>query len=182
MLKRQFSLMLIAIMLATMAIPATAQTPTRSPLSSGSLTVAIPATVDGQAVPATFTIKRFVRAGTGVAAEGTLTLTTASGPVVTAATLPVTLPTSAAGPTIQQAVCEILDLTLGPLDLNLAGLIVELDTVHLLITADPAGGLLGSLLSGLLCGSGGLGGLLGDLVGNLQQIVNILNQILAILG
>lgn len=182
MLKRQFSLVLIALMLLTMAIPATAQTPTRSPVSSGSLTVAVPATIDGQAVPATFTIKRFVRDGSGVAAEGTLTLQTATGPMVTAATMPVTLPTPTAGPSIQQAVCEILDLTLGPLDLNLAGLMVHLDTVHLLITADPTGGLLGSLLSGLLCGSGGLGGLLGNLSASLQQVVNILNQILAILG
>jgi hypothetical protein len=52
-----------------------------------------------------------------------------------------------------QAVCEVLDLTLGPLDLNLLGLEIHLDTVHLDIDANPAGGLLGQLLSGLLCGS-----------------------------
>jgi hypothetical protein len=43
-------------------------------------------------------------------------------------------------------ICTVLDLTLGPLDLNLLGLMVHLDTVHLLITADSAGGILGSLL------------------------------------
>jgi hypothetical protein len=43
--------------------------------------------------------------------------------------------------------CEILDLTLGPLDLNLLGLVVHLDTVHLNITAVPgAGNMLGNLL------------------------------------
>jgi hypothetical protein len=52
-------------------------------------------------------------------------------------------------------ICPILDLTLGPLDLNLLGLMVHLDTVHLVITADSEGGLLGQLLSGLLCGGGG---------------------------
>ena len=43
-------------------------------------------------------------------------------------------------------ICTVLDLTLGPLDLNLLGLMVHLDTVHLLITADSGGGILGSLL------------------------------------
>jgi hypothetical protein len=46
--------------------------------------------------------------------------------------------------------CTILDLTVGPLDLNLLGLLVHLDTVHLTIKADPAGGALGSLLCQLL--------------------------------
>jgi hypothetical protein len=48
-----------------------------------------------------------------------------------------------------QRICPILDLTLGPLDLNLLGLIVHLDRVRLTITADSEGGLLGSLLCGL---------------------------------
>jgi hypothetical protein len=46
-------------------------------------------------------------------------------------------------------ICPVLDLTLGPLDLNLLGLMVHLDTVHLTITADSNGGLLGSLLCSL---------------------------------
>ena len=52
------------------------------------------------------------------------------------------------------AICSILDLTLGPLDLNLLGLIVHLDTVHLVITADSEGGILGSLLCSLAGGGG----------------------------
>jgi len=48
-----------------------------------------------------------------------------------------------------QRICPVLDLTLGPLDLNLLGLLVHLDTVHLTITADSNGGLLGSLLCSL---------------------------------
>jgi hypothetical protein len=51
-----------------------------------------------------------------------------------------------------QAVCTVLDLTVGPLDLNLLGLMVHLDKVHLLITADPNGGILGSLLCSLAGG------------------------------
>jgi hypothetical protein len=43
------------------------------------------------------------------------------------------------------AVCPILDLILGPLHLDLLGLIVDLNQVHLTITADPHGGALGAL-------------------------------------
>ena len=49
-------------------------------------------------------------------------------------------------------VCTILDLVLGPLDLNLLGLMIHLDRVHLTITADPNGGILGSLLCSLAGG------------------------------
>lgn len=71
--------------------------------------------------------------------------------------------------------CNVLHLVLGPLDLDLLGLVVHLDRVVLDITAEPAGGLLGQLLcsvANLL--NGGLGGLLGQLA--------ILNDILAALG
>jgi len=51
------------------------------------------------------------------------------------------------------AICTVLDLTLGPLDLNLLGLMVHLDRVHLLITANSEGGILGSLLCSLAGGS-----------------------------
>ena len=55
-----------------------------------------------------------------------------------------------------QAICNVLELTLGPLDLNVLGLRVQLSKVHLRITADSTGGLLGSLLCGLAGGTGGL--------------------------
>jgi len=45
--------------------------------------------------------------------------------------------------------CNIVDLVLGPLHLDLLGLIVDLNQVHLQITADPNGGILGSLLCSL---------------------------------
>lgn len=75
--------------------------------------------------------------------------------------------------------CEILDLVLGPLDLDLLGLVVHLDTVHLNITAEGGpGNLLGNLLcavAGLLDGPTGLNGIL-------NQLVAILNQLLGVLG
>ena len=49
-------------------------------------------------------------------------------------------------------ICPVLDLTLGPLDLSLLGLIVHLDKVHLTITADSQGGVLGSLFCSLANG------------------------------
>jgi hypothetical protein len=45
--------------------------------------------------------------------------------------------------------CSILDLVLGPLHLDLLGLVVDLNRVHLTITANPAGGVLGRLLCGV---------------------------------
>jgi hypothetical protein len=76
---------------------------------------------------------------------------------------------------VAQASCEILDLVLGPLDLNLLGLQVHLDTVHLNITAVPGAG---NLLGNLLCAVAGLldGG------GPLSAITALLNQILSILS
>lgn len=76
-----------------------------------------------------------------------------------------------------QAACGILDLTLGPLDLNLLGLRVQLNQVDLVITAIPGAGLLGDLLctvANLLNPDGTLTDVL--------QVVNLLNQILGILG
>ncbi len=55
-------------------------------------------------------------------------------------------------PPVPAGICTVLDLQLGPLDLNLLGLLVHLDRVHLRITADPEGGLLGGLLCGLAGG------------------------------
>jgi len=58
-------------------------------------------------------------------------------------TVPVTAVTS------QAATCDVLELTLGPLHVNLLGLFIDLNKVHLKITANAAGGVLGSLFCGL---------------------------------
>ena len=65
--------------------------------------------------------------------------------------------------------CDILNLVLGPLDLNVLGLEIHLDTVVLDIIANPAGGLLGDLL----CAVANLldGGLLDQLLGVLEDIL-----------
>jgi hypothetical protein len=82
----------------------------------------------------------------------------------------------------QPEVCPILHLELGPLDLNLLGLRVQLNQVVLDITAIPgAGNLLGNLLcaiAGLLDGVD-LGGILGNL---LQNLIDALIRLLEGLG
>lgn len=75
-----------------------------------------------------------------------------------------------------QLVCNVLTLTLGPLDLNLLGLRIQLNQINLRITA-----ITGSLLGDLLCAIANLlsGGLLANL---LAQLAALLNRILGQLG
>lgn len=82
-----------------------------------------------------------------------------SGLATGAPAVTVPLQTTTASAQQAAAVCTVLDLTLGPLDLNLLGLMVHLgggasgtDPLHLTITADPTKGLLGSLLCSLAGG------------------------------
>ena len=78
-----------------------------------------------------------------------------------------------------RAECDVLNLVLGPLDLNVLGLTVNLNRLVLdIVAVSGAGNLLGNLLcavAGLLDG----GGLLSNLLG---QITDLLNQILGRLG
>lgn len=68
--------------------------------------------------------------------------------------------------------CDILHLTLGPLHLNVLGLVVDLNQVKLDVTAQRGPG---NLLGNLLCT---VAGLLDNGTG-LQGVVNILNGLLA---
>jgi len=79
--------------------------------------------------------------------------------------------------TTERATCDILHLTLAPLDLDLLGLRVHLDRVVLdIVAATGAGNLLGNLL----CAVTGL--LDGGLAGLLDRLTFLLNRILALLG
>jgi hypothetical protein len=182
MVKKFVLFAVLAVMLAVSLTPI----PTLAQTQSGAgLTVPVTGTArSGGRVTGTFTIQEFVpgTAANPVGALGTLTLRTADGRmVVTQTTMPVQLSSPGAGAgsgaVIQQLTCEILELTLGPLDLNLLGLEIHLDQVHLTIDANPAGGLLGQLLcaiAGLLDPSGA--------ISDLIQLLTLLNQLLALLG
>jgi len=95
-----------------------------------------------------------------------------SGGIVGSTTQALTLPVQVAGS------CQILTLTLGPLDLNLLGLAIHLNQVVLNITAVPGAG---NLLGNLLCAVANLlnGG--GPIQNLLTQLTGLLNQILAAL-
>jgi len=184
---------------ATSASAATAHAASRTvaaapAAAAGKLTSTVTGTftnADGQGTFAgTFTPQKFSVANGVLEATGLLkgTMTDANGTRLGTVSQTVTMPVNTGATTSgakasaanQQAAlaCNVLDLVLGPLNLNLLGLVVTLNQVHLNITAVPgAGNLLGNLLcavAGLLNGGGALSGLLG-------QIATLLNQILAAL-
>jgi hypothetical protein len=106
---------------------------------------------NGKKFRGTYTINRFIARGERVFAVGTLKGKLKNRRVRRAG---VRMPVSGFGvaaPAAQssQLVCRILTLTLGPLDLNLLGLRVQLNQLNLRITAIPGGGLLGDLLCGI---------------------------------
>jgi hypothetical protein len=166
------ALLSLVVGLSVFSATATAAPPT----TSANLTVPITGTATnalGQTVNfvGQFATQRFTTLNGQLAAVGPLTgtLTNTVTGVVQQVSQQVVLPiTSAAG------TCQILDLTLGPLDLNLLGLLVHLDQVHLNITAQSGPG---NLLGNLLCGIAGL--LDGGAPAN--QLANLLNQLLRLL-
>jgi hypothetical protein len=166
----------VAVGSSVFASPASAA-PTSTRGNVGTLTSQVTGTftdANGQAgtFTGTFTPSRFGVAGHQVQSTGVL-----AGNLVSAdgTTRSVSQPATFAVTQLNPVGCQVLDLVLGPLDLNLLGLVVHLDRVHLNITAVPgAGNLLGNLLCaivGLLNGPGAL-----------AQLSALLNQILALLG
>ena len=130
-------------------------------------------TFSGAFTPTSFSVVNGVLEATGPL-KGTLTDAdgTSLGSVSQTATLPVQTTATATGAAPALAACGVLNLVLGPLNLNLLGLVVTLNEVHLNITAVP-----GSLLGDLLCDVANLlnsGGLL-------SEISTLLNEILAAL-
>ena len=140
-------------------------------------------------IAGTFKISRFAINNGALVAHGLLnaTVTDTAGAVravVTNAVWPVASAGSGAADDAASAcadsaetmqACDILNLVLGPLHLDLLGLVVDLNQVILNITAQPGAG---NLLGNLLCAITGLldGGSLG------LTLVNLLNQLIGLLG
>lgn len=146
---------------------------------SGSLTQAVTGTFTNAAGEGTLqgqlTVQRFAVQDGKLVAIGTLTGTVkdATGAVLGQINgESVTLPVESGS---LRATCDILNLALGPLDLDLLGLVVHLDRVVLDVSAESGSG---NLLGNLLCG---LSKLL-DSSANLTAIANKLNNILETLG
>jgi hypothetical protein len=159
-------------------------TPMKAADKDQSLSLRVP--VNAGAVTGSFDIKRFAVVNGQMNAIGVLNVTDGTKNVITTIAWPVqanSAPVSAAGNTnlaglsaaapIAAAACPILHLTLGPLNLNLLGLVLSIpNPIVLNITAVPGPG---NLLGNLLCDVANL------LNGNtaLQNLVNALNQLLA---
>lgn len=157
--------------------PAPAQAATEQPT-----TLSFPINTAGAAgtFSGTLRITSFAVQNNALVASGIVTGTLVSGSgVAQSVAKMVTVPVIAGagkGTARTKAIsCDILHLELGPLDLDLLGLVVHLDRIVLDLSAAPgAGNLLGNLLcsvTNLLNGAG-----------TLAQIANLLNQILGLLG
>jgi hypothetical protein len=165
--------LIVSMAVMAMAAVGFAGTASAAPPATGA-SVPVPEQVTpAGTVEGVFDIQRIVVENGALQAVGTFdgTVTDAAGDV-TDVTQAVTTPVA-----LQEGeTCEILNLVLGPLNLNLLGLEVFLDTVTLVITAVPGAG---NLLGNLLCA---VAGLLDSPTGGLSGIAALLNRILSILG
>ncbi len=167
------------------SVPASTTTKAVSAPSSsvGSLTSVVTGTfsnADGQGTfkgtftPSSFRVVNGVLQATGVL-KGTLTDANGNSLGTVSKTVTDSVNTSAAANA--PVGCQVLNLVLGPLNLNLLGLVVTLNQVHLNITAVPgAGNLLGNLLCAVVNLLNGTG------TGGLGSLSALLNEILAALG
>jgi hypothetical protein len=160
-----------------------------APPSTGGLTfpISVTGTCTGVGAPSTLctaagqtlsftgtgTVTNFSVVNGVLTAAGTYTgtLTNLNDPLVAAQTVTGSFSAPVSGGT---GSCQILDLTIGPINLDLLGLVVQTNQIHLQITAQQGPG---NLLGNLLCAVANL------LNGNtsssaLQQLANLLNQLL----
>jgi hypothetical protein len=160
-LRERLMLLLLATALFTaVAVPpqsAQAQGP-----PTGSLSQQIPCTIAGVASICTLTVTSFQVVNGVLTAVGTVT----GGGV----SIPFQVPVTGT-----RGTCEILSLTLGPLHLDLLGLVVDLNQVVLNITAQSGSG---QLLGNLLCA---VSHLLDNPGSSLDQLARLLNRILGAL-
>jgi hypothetical protein len=135
---------------------------------------------NGRQFTGTYTIKRFVERGGKAWAVGTLRgklknrEVTRRGVRMPAAIVVPAQSSAAQPPVPTPGACQILNLVLGPIDLNLLGLRVATNEIRLLIEAVPGAG---NLLGNLLCA---ITNLLNPSANTpLSQLVQTLNALLA---
>lgn len=168
------SALLCAGLLGAPAVAGAATTSTK-PAATAAMTTPITGTAsNGKAFTGTFKVKRFITRNKQTYALGTLAGHIGSRKVPAHS---VQIPVSVATPAGARAAatCQVLDLVLAPIDLNLLGLKVHLDQVHLNVSAESGPG---NLLGNLLCSVTGL--LDQNPLGT--QLTQILNVVLAILN
>jgi hypothetical protein len=184
----RIALLLIPVVVGVVALaPALAAQPAASAAKSPLQDIPIQGTIlTGGTFAGSLDIVSFEpnATNTGIVANGLVTgvLRTPTGNVPVnnelVRNLPVTLAGAGNAPSAPNAVCEILDLSIGPIDLDLLGLVVHVDEINITIDAESGPG---NLLGNLLCAIVGLldGNPLGDVLG---QIVDLLNRIIDLLG
>jgi len=167
-------LVTVALLIALLGLVLAPATAGAAPKPSDG--VPIPVTGTGN-FTGTFNVKKFVSTdgGKGIAivgdvldANGAVAQSDVEWPVDLAATAQANQAAQdKTGAVTAMATCDILNLVLGPLHLNLLGLVVDLNQVVLTVTGLTG---TGELLGNLLCGIAGIfdpAGLLGLLLGNL---------------
>jgi hypothetical protein len=175
MLKRLISLGVMTALLGMLAVlPASASSAATQSAARPTSEVSIPVnfTSASGSFAGTFDVTKFAVQNSQVVAIGTLTgtVTDAEGNVVGTVDQALTLPLLST----TTGTCQILHLELGPLDLNLLGLIVHLDKVVLDITAQQGpGNLLGNLLCAIAHAL--------DQTATASALATLLNQLIALL-
>jgi hypothetical protein len=183
-------LMVCAVSLGAAATASAAQDPPTTPLTKK---VAVTGT---KGFKGTFTIDRFANRGGKMVAIGRLSGTvrkngkakrvkartvslpasvTGAGPATSAKASQDPLPPLPGGPS-----CQVLALDLGPINLNLLGLVVRTNEIQLRIDAVRGPN---NLLGNLLCAITGIlnpTGALGQLTGAINQLTAALNALLAL--
>lgn len=129
----------------------------------------------GKAFKGKMNVTQFIAKGGKTYAVGTLTGTLGGKAVKsTSVDVPVTVQKAASGSASSATACPVLNLILGPLNLNLLGLQVNLNQVILNITAISGAG---NLLGNLLCGVSNLLNTSAVPSGDLAGLLNIVTQL-----
>lgn len=162
------ALALIMALASMLTLAPMAATATTTAAQNGLAIPVIGTVTGGGTFNGTLTVTRFVTRNGQLFAVGTLagTVTNAAGAVLGSVLRNVLLAV-----TNVTGTCDILHLELGPIDLNLLGLVVHVDKIVIDIDAQSGPG---NLLGNLLCAVANLlnnNGLLADLVRLLNQIL-----------
>jgi hypothetical protein len=176
---RKLGLVIAAVCAALLIVPVTAGAQTTPTTVTSLKSIPITGTANnGKSFTGHFNVSQFVARNGKAYAVGTLTGKIGNRTVKRSnVAIPVSIG-SANSPLSAHAAatCQILNLVLGPLHLNLLGLHVDLNQVVLNITGQTgAGQLLGNLLCGLanLLNPGLPAGQLAGLLNIVEQIVNL---------
>lgn len=167
----------LGLIVALMSFCALVPTATAQKVKSGSPETTFPVSFVGTSAAGavnfvgTLSLQKFDVQNNQVVAIGTLTGQVTGAVVGLVQNLLVTIPVIDAN----ADACEILHLELGPIDLNLLGLVVHVDRIVVDITAQPGPG---NLLGNLLCA---IAGLLDQPAAPLNIIADLLNSLLDLL-